>query len=148
MTLEKTIENDVKTAMKKRDGIKVSALRLLRSEINNLRLTESKKEITDRDVIKIIQRQIKQRKDSIQQFQKGKRLDLAEKEKKEMEILSEYLPKQLSDDELKEIINQTISELGVTDKKGGGQVIKSVMEKTTGKAEGKRVSTLVFQILH
>jgi len=147
MTLEERIESEYKSSLKARDAVKVSTLRMLKSAINNLRLEGSKKELFEADIVKILQRQIKQHKDSIGHFEKGKRDDLAEKEKKELAILLGYLPEQLSEDALKKIIDETIKALEATEKKDMGKVIKAVMEKVKGKAEGKVVSRVVSEML-
>jgi len=147
MTLEERIESEYKSSLKARDAVKVSTLRMLKSAINNLRLEGSKKDLYDADIVKILQRQIKQHKDSIGHFEKGKRDDLAEKEKKELAILLGYLPEQLSEDALKKIIDETIKALEATEKKDMGKVIKAVMEKVKGKAEGKVVSRVVSEML-
>lgn len=147
MSLEERIESEFKTALKKQEKIKLSTLRMLKADINNLKLEPNKKALTDGDIIKIIQRQVKQHKDSIEQFEKGKRQDLVEKEKEELEILLGYLPEQLSEEELKKIIAGAIKELEATSKKDMGQVIKSVMERVKGRAEGKAVSQIVSNLL-
>ena len=133
--------------MKARDALKVSTIRMLKAEINNLKLTGSKKELKDEDITKIIARQVKQHKDSIEQFEKGKRDDLVEKEKKELKVLLSYLPEQCSPEKLKKIITETIKELGATSKKDMGHVMKAVMEKAKGKADGKTVSQIVSGML-
>ena len=147
MSLEERIENEFKAALKERNRLKVSTLRLVKAEINNVRLKHDKNDLNDGEIIKIIQRQAAQRRDSIEQFEKGKREDLVEQEKKELAILLGYLPEQLSDDELKKIIEGAISELGASGKSQMGRVMKAVMERVKGKAEGKRVSRLVSDIL-
>jgi uncharacterized protein YqeY len=147
MSLEERIEGEFKAALKAQDKIKLSTLRMLKADINNLKLEPNKKALTDADIVKIIQRQVKQHKDSIEQFEKGKRDDLAEKEKKELEILSGYLPEQLSEEELTKIIKDAVKELEATSKKDMGKVIKTVMERVKGKAEGKTVSRIVAAML-
>ena len=147
MKIEEKIDNEYKTALKAKDAIKVSTLRMLKAEINNVKLSQSKPELKEDGIIKIVHRQIKQHKDSIEQFEKGNRTDLAEKEKKELAILSDYIPEQLSEDELKKIITEIIKELEATTKKDMGKVIKTAMEKAKGKADGKTVSRIVSQML-
>ena len=147
MIIEEKIDNEYKTALKAKDAIKVSTLRMLKAEINNVKLNQSKPELKEVDIIKIVHRQIKQHKDSIEQFEKGNRTDLAEKEKKELAILSDYMPEQLSEEELRKIITETIKELEATTKKDMGKVIKAVMGKAKGKADGKAVSQIVSQML-
>jgi len=147
MSLEERIESEFKASLKKQDKIKLSTLRMLKADINNLKLQPNKNKLTDNEVIKIIQRQVKQHKDSIEQFEKGKRQDLVDKEKKELEILLTYMPEQMSEEELKKIITEVIKELEATDKSHMGKVIKTVMEKVKGKAEGKTVSRIVSSLL-
>ena len=147
MSLEERIENEFKAALKGRDKIKVSTLRMLKADIINTKLDQNKKTLKDEEIVKIIQRQIKQHKDSIEQFEKGKRQDLAEKEKKELDILLSYMPEQMSEEELKKIINDTIKELEAKSKSDMGKVMKSVMERVKGKADGKKVSQIVSSIL-
>lgn len=147
MSLEEKIEDEFKTAMKQRDSIKVSTLRMLKADINNFKLDRSKKALTDEEIVKIVQRQVKQHKDSIEQFEKGKRRDLVEKEKKELDILLGYVPEQLSDDELKKIVALAIQEVGAADKSAMGKVMKAAMEKVKGRADGKSVSRVVSDML-
>jgi len=147
MTLEEKIENEFKAAMKQRDVIKISTLRMLKADINNLKLDHNKKKLTDEEIIKIIQRQVKQHKDSIEQFGKGKREDLVEKEKKELDILLRYMPEQLSEEELKKIVALVVQEVGAADKSAMGKVMKAVMEKVKGRAGGKKVSQIVSGML-
>ena len=147
MSLEEKIENEFKAAMKQRDAIKVSTIRMLKADINNLKLDCNKKKLTDEEIIKIVQRQIKQHKDSIEQFEKGKREDLVEKEKKELEILLSYRPKQISDEELKKIVSEAVREAGAAVKGAMGKVMKAVMEKVKGAADGKKVSRIVSDML-
>lgn len=147
MTLEERIEKDLIPALKAHDAIKVSTLRMVKAEVNNVKIKKNKNILDDTEVQSVLSRQIKQHKDSIEQFEKGKRLDLVEKEKKELEILLSYMPKQLSEEELKSIVDATIKELGAATKKEMGSVIKSVMDKVKGQAEGKLVSKLVGEKL-
>ena len=147
MSLEERIENEFKAALKQKDKIKVSTLRMLKADIINIKLDQNKKTLKDEEIVKIIQRQVKQHKDSIEQFEKGKRQDLVEKEKKELDILLSYMPEQMSEEELKKIINDTIKELKATSKNEMGKVIKSVMERVKGRADGKKVSQIVLSML-
>ena len=145
--LEERIESEFKAALKARDTIKVSTLRMLKADINNTKFDKNEKALSDDEIVKIIQRQVKQHKDSIEQFTKGKREDLVEKEKKELAILVAYMPEQCSPEELKKIAEETVKELGASTKKDMGRVIKAVMEKTKGRAEGKAVSQIVSGML-
>lgn len=147
MSLEERIESEFKSALKKRNKISVSTLRMLKAEINNVKLDRNKKTLNDEEIVRIVRHQIKQHRDSIEQFEKGKRQDLVEKEKKELDILLCYMPEELSEEELKKIIDEVIKELKATGKKEMGKVMKAVMEKVKGTADGKKVSQLVSERL-
>ena len=147
MKLEDRIEKEVKDALKARDQVKVSTLRMLKSDINKFRLDENKKSLTEEDIIKIVKRHVKQHKDSIEQFDKGNRQDLVDKEKKELEILITYMPEEIPAEELKQIVEEIIKETGATSKKDMGHVMKQVMERVKGRADGKMVSQLVSGLL-
>ncbi len=144
--LKEKIEKELKEAIKKNDKIKTSSLRMLKSDMHNLSI-EKKKELKDEDIIKVIQKQVSQHKDSIEQFMKGKRDDLVEKEKKELAILEAFLPKALPQKELQKLIEDAIKELGASTKKDMGRVIKEVMSKAQGRADGKSVSQIVSGLL-
>lgn len=141
--LEEKILNDYKEAMKSRDSLKSSALSFLRADIINVAMEKKKKALDDNEVIAVIKKQIKQRQDSIEQFKKGNRLDLADKEAKEMEILKAYLPPQLSEEELKKIIDEAVTAVGAQGPKDMGKVMKEVMGKVGTGADSKLVSDLV-----
>jgi len=147
MSLYERLESDVKSALKEGNSIKVSVLRMALSVIKTLQIEKNIKSMDDDGVIQILQRQAKQHRESIEQFTKGAREDLAEKEKVELKILEEYLPKQLSDSELETIVKAAVAETGAVAKSETGKVMKVVMEKTKGKADGKVVNRLVQQLL-
>lgn len=147
MLLEEKIENEFKAAMKARDAVLVSVIRMLKAEINDVKLKQNKNTLTDDELIKVVRRQVKQHKDSIEQFEKGKRQDLVDKEAKELAILKRYMPEEMPEEELKNLIAEAIKELGATTKKEMGTVIKAVMQKAAGKADGKAVSRIVAGIL-
>lgn len=147
MGLHKTIEEEMKRALKEGDPLKLSVLRMVVSAIKTLEIEKKVKELAEADILEIIQRQIKQHKESIDQFEKGKRQDLVDKESRELRILEAYMPKQLDEKELLDIIKATISETGATGKDEGGKVMKAVMEKVKGKADGKVVNQLVMGLL-
>lgn len=141
--LEERILNDYKEAMKAKDGIKSSVLSFLRAEIMNVAIAKKKDKLDDFDIIAVIRKQISQRQDSIEQFQKGNRLDLAEKETKELLILKAFLPQELPSDEIKKIIEEIISLTNAKEMKDMGRVMKEVSAKIAGRADGKLVSDLV-----
>lgn len=145
--LEDKILSDYKEAMKSKDALKVSTLSFLRAAMQNLAIDKKKEKLDDADVVGLIKKQIKQRQDSVEQFKKGNRQDLAEKEIKEMEILKSYLPKELSADEVKKIVEDAIASTGASGPKDMGRVMKEVLGKTAGLADGKLVSDLVKEKL-
>ena len=147
MALEKKILDDYKQAMKAQDKLKASILSLVRSELNYALIQKQKKELDDADVLGVIKKMIKQHQDSIEQFKQGQRADLVEKETKELKILEAYLPAQLSQDQIKKIIDEVIIATGAASIKDMGRVMKEVVAKTAGQADGKLLSDLVKQKL-
>jgi uncharacterized protein len=142
------IAADLKESIKNKDALKTSTLRMLIASMQNLQIEKKAKELEDGDVLNIIARQIKQRRDSIESFKKGNRMDLAEKEEKEFEILKTYMPQGLSEDEVKNIIQKIISRTGAASKSDFGNIMKAVMQETKGRADGKMVSSLVQRLLN
>jgi len=147
MNLEGKIFNDYKEAMKNKDTVKSSTLSFLRAEVINVAIEKKKKALDDNEVITVIKKQIKQHQDSIEQFKKGNRQDLADKETKELEILKAYLPPELPAEEIKKIIEEAIALTGAQDMKDMGKVMKEVTAKIAGRADGKLVSDLVRERL-
>ncbi len=145
--LEEKIFNDYKQAMKNKDGLKSSVLSFLRADMLNLAVAKKKAKLEDSEVLLVIKKQIKQRQDSIEQFNKGNRAALAEKEAKELEILKGYLPPELAPEEIKKIIEEAVSSTGAQGIKDMGMVMKEVTAKISGKADGKLVSDLVKERL-
>ena len=141
--LEEKILADYKEAMKTKDSLKSSVLSFLRAEFMNVAVSNKKKALDDSECIAIIRKQIKSRQDSIEQFQNGNRMDLAEKETREMELLKVYLPKELGNDELMKIIEEVVASVGAQSIKDMGRVMKEVSAKVAGCADGKVVSDLV-----
>jgi len=147
MGLYKTIETDVKIAMKQGDPLRLSVLRMLLSAMKMLAIEKNIKEPADGDVLQILQRQIKQHKESIEQFEKGKRQDLADKELKELKILEAYMPEKMGESELQELVKDAIKETGAATKADMGKVMKAVIEKAKGRADGKTINQLVADLL-
>ena len=141
--LEQKILKDYQEAMKSRDTIKSTLLSCVRAEINNAAIKEKKNKLDDNGIIAVIRKQIKQHQDSIEQFQKGGRTDLVDKETKELEVLKSYLPPQLSGDEIKKIIEEVILVAGATGLKDMGKVMKEALAKIGSGADTKLVSDLV-----
>ncbi len=145
--LEEKILSDYKDAMKAKDVLKSSVLSFLRAEMINLANAKKKNKLDDPEVVTVIKKQIKQRQDSIEQFTKGDRLEMAQKEQKEMEMLKSYLPPELSVDQIKGTIAEVISVVGASGIKDMGKVMKEVNLKIAGQADGKLVSDLVREKL-
>lgn len=145
--LEEKILNDYKTAMKARDSLKSSVLSCLRAEIMNTALAKKKNNLDDNEIIAVIKKQVKQHQDSIEQFNKGSRPDLAEKESKELEILQGYLPAQASTEELKKIVCEIITATGASGMKDMGKVMKEAMARLGTSADSKALSELVREKL-
>jgi uncharacterized protein YqeY len=147
MMLKGQIAKDFNEALKVRDERKLSALRLLRTEIKKREVSGQKKELSDAEVMEAISTLVKQRRESIRLFREGQRQDLVEKEEGELQILLSYLPPPFSQTEIEVLIDQVIGETQATGAKDQGKVMKSVMAKVAGKAEGKVVSEIVKQKL-
>ncbi len=147
MTLYERIDSDAKKSLK--DGLpaRLLVLRMVISAAKLILIEKNIKTIDDDIVLQILQKQVKQHRESIEQFEKGERPDLVAKEKAELAVLEEYMPKQLSSDELMVIVKTVIAETGASTKADTGLVMKTVMEKAKGKADGKAVSMLVQQFL-
>jgi uncharacterized protein YqeY len=143
MSLEQQIDKDYIQAMKDRDSVRSSALSFLRSQIKYARIELKTEHVPDQDVIAVVKKQIKQRQDSIDQFKQGGRADLVEKEEKELAILKGYLPAEMSADEIKSIIKETIKATGASSIKDMGRVMKEAGVKLAGRADNKQVSELV-----
>lgn len=146
MDLKTRLAEDTKAALRSQDKERLSVLRMLQSDIRYEEI-KGKAPLDDGAVIAVLSRCSKQRKDSIAQFQKGGREDLVRKERKELEIIQEYLPKQLSAAELEEVIQRTIRATAATSMKDMGAVMKQVMEEVAGQADGKAVSEMVRRLL-
>ncbi len=145
--LEKKIADDLKGSIKNKDTLLTSTLRMITASMQNLAIEKQVKELEDSDVLKIISKQVKQRHDSIESFKKGGREDLVEKETKELEILKSYLPEQLSDKKVEDIVKKAIKDTGAGSKADFGRVMKQVMQETKGQADGKTVSAMVQNLL-
>lgn len=145
--LEQKISSDYIQAMKERNTFKSSVLSFLRAQIKNVRIDSKAEQLSDADVIAVIKKQIKQRQESIVQFEAGNRDDLVQKEKSEMDILQAYLPQQASLEETEAAVRQMIAENGALSMKDMGNVMKAVVAKLEGRADNKLISDLVRKCL-
>ena len=146
MNLSERLNDDMKNAMKSKDKFKLTTIRMIRASVKNLEI-DLKRPLDDSEVLDIISREIKQRKDSLQEFKKAGRDDLVTDLAAEIEIISGYLPEQLTEEEIQEIVRQTIQELGASSKADMGKVMGALLPKTKGRAESKLVNQFVQQYL-
>jgi len=146
VSLRQDIHKDIAVAMKSGDKERLSTVRMLMSAIK-YKEVDAHRELTDEETIAVISSLVKQRQDSIEQFTKGNRLDLVEKESKELEVLRTYLPPQLSEAEVRDIIKKAVAETGATGQKDMGKLMKVVMPQVKGKADGKMVNDIVKELL-
>jgi uncharacterized protein YqeY len=146
MGLEERLVEEMKQAMKSNDRLRLSAIRMIRSSIKNKEI-EQRKPLDDEGILRVIQGMVSKGEESIEQFKLGGRMDLVEKETKEIETLKSFLPQPLSREEVLEIINQTIEETKASSLKDIGKVMKSVMPKLGGKVNGSLVNQWVKERL-
>lgn len=147
MSLEKTIMTDLKNAMKAKDQAALRGIRAIKSAILLEKTSGSGKDITKADEIKMLQKLVKQRKDSQQIYLKEGREDLAAKEAEEIEVIQRYLPEQMSDEELEKEVKAIVEEVGATSMKDMGKVMGLASQRFAGRAEGKAISAKVKAIL-
>lgn len=146
-SIEERINNDFVKAMKDKDTQKLSVLRMLKTAAKNLAIEKKVDKLEEEDYLKVLNRQMKQVKESIEAFEKGNRQDLVESEKKALEILQAYLPEQLSEDEIRNMVKSVIIKIKAKGKSDFGKVMKEVMKDVAGKAEGKLVNKIVGEEL-
>ena len=142
MSLKQKLQEDLKSSMKNKDTIKKSVITLIRSSIKQYEV-DNRVELGDDEIVDLIAKQLKQTRDSREVFAKAGRDDLVSKAEAEIEVLKEYLPQQLSEEELNEIVISTISEVGATSMKDMKKIMTSIMPKVKGKADGKLINELV-----
>lgn len=140
--LRDQIADDMRAAMKAREGVRVSALRMLMAAVKNTEV-ERGHHLSDDEVIQVVVREAKRRRESIEAFEKGGRKDLVDKETAELSTLESYLPERISDEDLARIVDEAIAEVGAASPKEMGAVMKAVMPKVQGRADGAAVSALV-----
>jgi uncharacterized protein len=147
MSLLNRLNDDMKQAMKNKEKDKLSVLRMLKAALQNEAIKLGKSELSEDEELTVLSRELKQRKDSLQEFESAGRADLVEKTKAEIEIVQLYMPKPLTEEELLEIVKQTIAEVGASSKADMGKVMGAIMPKVKGKADGSLVNRLVQQQL-
>lgn len=145
MSLSRRIDEDLKDAVRAKDSTRLSVLRMLKAALKSAAIEKvgADGELGDADAVTVIRKQVKQRQDSIESFEKGGRPELAEKEKAEMATLNLYLPQAMSEDELRKLVAETIAETGASSRAQMGAVMKALGAKVAGRADGKTMSAEV-----
>ena len=146
MGLEERLVEEMKQAMKSNEKLRLSTIRMIRTSVKNKEI-EVRKKLEDEEILRVIQGMLRKSEESVEQFRAGGRMDLVEKETQEMEILKSFLPKSLSQEEILKVIDETIQENQASSLKDLGKVMKSVMSKLAGKADGKLINQLVKERL-
>ncbi|MFZ5801654.1 MAG: GatB/YqeY domain-containing protein [Candidatus Omnitrophota bacterium] len=147
MSLMEKINHDLKEAMKARDSDRTDTLRMLKAAILNAAIAQKVQDLADPEILATLQKQAKQRRESIDQFEKAGRVELLAKEKRELVILEAYLPKQLSDPDLAVLVQAAVKEAGAVSKAETGKVMKILMPRVKGQADGKRINEVLATIL-
>jgi uncharacterized protein len=149
MTLQERVDSDLMEAMRAKDATKLGVLRMLKSAFKYAAIAKSgaEAELSDAEAVQVIRKQVKQRQDSIESFEKGGRAELAEKEREELRILNAYLPQAMSADELAKVVRETIAEVGATSRAQMGAVMNALQAKVVGRADGKTLSAEVTRQL-
>ncbi len=146
MPIIEGLNDDLKDAMRSKDSLRRTVLRTLLSEIANAKIAK-RSDLTEEEILLVINKQSQQRKDSIEAFADAGRKDLEDKERLELELISTYLPEQLSEEEVQEIIDDVLLEVGATGPSDMGKVMGIVMPKVRGKADGKIINSIVVSKL-
>lgn len=149
MLLREQLSADMKEAMKAREAgkLRLAVIRMVWSTIRNLEI-DKKRELTEEEIAGVLAKEVKMRKDSIEEFKKGDRTDLVEQAEMEVAILLPYLPQQMSEEEVRQVVADTIAEIGATSPKEMGKVMSALMPKVKGRADGKLVNTIVRELLN
>ncbi|RYM05307.1 GatB/YqeY domain-containing protein [Sporolactobacillus sp. THM7-7] len=142
MGLVDRLTTDMKQAMRAKDRTRLSVIRMIKTSLQNESIKHGRS-LSEDDALAVLNRELKQRKDSLQEFEKAGRQDLADEVSKEIAIVQSYMPEQLSEDDIQSIIDETISEVGAQSKADMGKVMKAVMPKVKGRADGSLVNRLV-----
>lgn len=147
MSIKEKLMQDLKTAMKSHDKVRKDTITMVRAAIKQIEV-DKRVDLSDEEVIDIISKQYKERVSSIEDFKRGGRDDLVAQTEEEIKIILDYLPKQLTDEELEDIIKEAIEKLSITDKRQIGELMKEVMPKVKGKADGKKVNSIASKYLN
>lgn len=146
MSLIEQLQEDMKQAMKARDEIRLSTIRLLRSSVSYARIDKGV-ELTDDEVLEVLSREAKKRRESVEAAEKVGREDVAQRESAELKIVEAYLPKQMDEGEIEAIVREVVAEVGATDMKDKGKVMGPLMQRIKGKADGRLANSVVEKVL-
>lgn len=146
MSLKETIEKDLKKALKNKEKLKLSVLRMLLASVKNTEI-QKQHELSDEEMLDVITREIKSRRDSVEQYREGGREELAKREGAEIEILESYLPEQISEEELKKLVEATVAQTGAQTIADMGKVMGALMPRIKGKADPSQASQMVKSLL-
>ena len=146
MSLKEQLKEDLKTAMRAKELVKRDCIRAINTMIKQIEVDE-RKELTDEDIIKLIQKGIKQREEAVSQYKEASRDDLVQKEQGQIDVFKEYLPQQLSDEELESGMKEVIAQVGATSMKDMGKVMGQASKKFAGVADGKRINQMTKKLL-
>ena len=146
MSLKEQLMDDLKSSMKNKDTIRKNTITLIRAAIKQKEVDE-RKEVSDEDILDIISKQLKERRNSLKDFEKANREDLIQHTRHEIDILLDYLPKQLTEEEIEKIVSEVIEELNIRSKKDIGILMKTIMPRVQGKADGNMVNKKVRELL-
>ncbi len=147
MGLKEQIPEDLKNALRSKNALELSVLRMLQAALKNKEIENKQEAITDEVVISVVGAEIKKRRDAVQEFEKVNRQDAADQEKAEIEILMKYMPQQMSEDEIRNVVKSAVEETQAESMKDIGKVMKALMPKVKGKADGAVVNKIVREIL-
>lgn len=147
MGLKEQIPEDLKNALRNKNALELSVLRMLQSALKNKEIDNKKKDLTDEDVVGVVGAEIKKRRDAVKEFEKVNRPDAADQEKAEIDILMKYMPQQMSEDEIRDIVKSAVEETQAEGMKDIGKVMKILMPKVKGKADGSIVNKIVRELL-
>jgi len=147
MGLKDQIPEDLKNALRNKNTLELSVLRMLQSALKNKEIDNKKETLSDEDVIGVVGAEIKKRRDAVKEFEKVNRADAADQEKAEIEILMKYMPQQMNEDEIRAVVTSAIEETNAESMKDIGNVMKVLMPKVKGKADGSVVNKIVREML-
>jgi uncharacterized protein YqeY len=147
MTLQQTVNERLKAAMLARQADRTAALRMLKAALGYAQIEKKTADLADADVLAVVQREAKKRRDAIEEFGKGGRDELAAREKAELDVLAEFLPRPLSPEELEALVGDAIAQTGATTRKDMGSVMKAAQALVAGRADGKAISAVVSRLL-